>query len=104
MKNNNYLRVLEHPVLGAVKVKSIHFNFNGRQIAAMEGDTIASALMANDIKNFRQVNPQAQNRGIYCNIGHCFECRVQIENDVTVRACLTKVYDGMQVSSIIQNK
>ena len=37
-------------------------------------------------------------RGLYCGIGHCFECRVTIDGVRDQRACLVPLADGMRIS------
>ena len=94
-------RVNNHPVLGpAYTGKEFTIYFNGKQISAYEGDTVASALMANGIRTLRHHEVSGNPRGVYCNIGHCFECRVNADGQ-TVRACLTPATDGMVIRSIV---
>jgi|SRR5690625_1413663 len=97
MKNN---RIVEHPVLGAVQDRtSITFMFDGKEYTGYEGDTIASALLANGIRTLRVHEETGKPRGIYCNIGHCFECRVTVNDVRGVRACLEPITEGMSVES-----
>nr|WP_257350941.1 (2Fe-2S)-binding protein [Pseudalkalibacillus decolorationis] len=75
------------------------FVFEDQPYKAYEEDTIASALLANGIRMLRRHEESGSPRGVYCNIGHCFECRVTARGEEGVRACLTPVEDGMVVSS-----
>lgn len=94
------MRVNEHPVLGNVEEQQkVNFYFNGKHYIAYKGDTIASALLASGVRTLRKHEDKASPRGIYCNIGHCFECRVIINGERTVRACLTTVEENMQIDS-----
>ncbi|MGG1247688.1 (2Fe-2S)-binding protein [Bacillus spizizenii] len=95
------MRVEHHPVLGSLKDKQpITFYFNGVAYEGYEGDSIASALLASGVRTLRHHEMSGTGRGIYCNIGHCFECRVQLENSKVVRSCLTPVKEGMVIQSI----
>jgi len=95
------VRIEEHPILGSLSNKSkLTFTFNNQTIEALEGDTIASALLAEGYRELRKHDVSGKGRGIYCNIGHCFECRVQLEDRQVVRACVTAVKDGMTVYSL----
>lgn len=38
-----------------------------------------------------------QPRGLYCGIGHCFECRVAIDGVRDQRACLVPLAEDMRV-------
>ena len=94
------MRVTNHPILkDAPPAKEIRFTFDGNDFTAYEGDTIASALLAQRVKKLRIHEESGSGRGIYCNIGHCFECRVKVDHEQVVRACLTPVTDGMEISS-----
>ncbi|MDC3425447.1 (2Fe-2S)-binding protein [Aquibacillus sp. 3ASR75-11] len=94
------LRIKEHPILTVDQhVPEIQFEFNGKIYTAREGDTIASALLLNGIRTLRVHEETASPRGIYCNIGHCFECRVTVNETAEKRACLTPLEDGMVIHS-----
>ncbi|UFT98826.1 (2Fe-2S)-binding protein [Radiobacillus kanasensis] len=94
------LRITKHPVLDIDREQiEIEFQFNNKTYMAYQGDTIASALLANGIRNLRVHEETGAPRGIYCNIGHCFECRVTVDGQEGYRACLTLVTNGMVVQS-----
>lgn len=96
----NPMRVNHHPVLGNLeKQKEVKIYFDDQQYVAHEGDTIASALLASGVRTLRRHEDKETPRGIYCNIGHCFECRVRVNGKNTVRACLTPVENNMRIES-----
>lgn len=98
MENNN--RILNHPILGDSKLRNpVNFTFNEKPFTGLEGETIAAALLANGVRTLRYQEESGTPRGIYCNIGHCFECRVTVNERSGVRACLTVVEEGMEVRS-----
>ncbi|MBT2218388.1 (2Fe-2S)-binding protein [Virgibacillus dakarensis] len=93
-------RILEHPVLGKIEEKnSVTFTFNNETYQGLENESIAAALLANGIRTLRHHEESGTPRGIYCNIGHCFECRVTVNGQQGVRACLTPLKEGMVVES-----
>ncbi|PFR45480.1 (2Fe-2S)-binding protein [Bacillus cereus] len=93
-------RITNHPILGSLNSnKRITFQFNGQPYEAYEHETIAAALLANGIRTLRVHEDSGTPRGIYCNIGHCSECRVNVNSQMNVRACLTVVEDNMIVES-----
>lgn len=99
------MRVENHPVLGELsKRKQISIYFNDQVIQAYEGDTIASAMMAQGIYTLRNHEESGAGRGIYCNIGHCYECRVQTNKKKIVRACITPIYEGMEIYSLSKSE
>ena len=72
--------------------------FDGREIAALAGESVAAALAAAGIRTLRKTRSGAA-RGVWCGMGACFECVVTIDGKPEQRACLAKVEDGMDVRS-----
>jgi sarcosine oxidase subunit alpha len=77
----------------------INFTFDGRVFRGFDGEPIAAALLANGVRTLRHHEKSGKPRGIYCGIGHCYECRVTVDGVPGVRACLTPLRDGMAVTS-----
>ncbi|MFJ5713967.1 (2Fe-2S)-binding protein [Neobacillus novalis] len=93
-------RIIDHPILGKLDDREIiTFQFDGNTYEAYENETIAAALLANGIRKLRAHEGSGTPRGIYCNIGHCMECRVTVNDQANVRACLTVVKKNMVVES-----
>ncbi|WP_138752176.1 (2Fe-2S)-binding protein [Paenibacillus sinopodophylli] len=96
----SYGRIEHHPVLGPLpRAAALSFSFDGIEYTAREGDSVASALLAGGVRTLRLHEEHGSPRGIYCNIGHCMECRVTIDGISSVRACLTLVKDRMSILS-----
>src|SRR5262245_42386093 len=88
---------LKHPDMrpaGAIAIR-----FDGRELAALPGESIAAALAASDIVAVRQARSGAP-RGPFCGMGVCFDCLVTVNGRPSQRACLTKVEAGMDVRSL----
>jgi len=93
-------RIIDHPVLGKLNDRNLlSFQFDGKPVGAYEDETIAASLLANGVRKLRVHEESGTPRGIYCNIGHCMECRVNVNGQANVRACLTVVEEGMVVES-----
>ncbi|MCG1027152.1 (2Fe-2S)-binding protein [Virgibacillus halodenitrificans] len=93
-------RILNHPVLGSLEnTEEVSFTFNGQSFKGQKQESIAAALLANGVRTLRYHEENGTPRGIYCNIGHCFECRVKVDGKQGIRACLTPLQDGMVVES-----
>jgi len=93
-------RIINHPVLGKLNDRNLlSFQFDGKPVEAYEDETIAASLLANGVRKLRVHEESGTPRGIYCNIGHCMECRVNVNGQANVRACLTVVEEGMVVES-----
>ncbi|MBU8880674.1 (2Fe-2S)-binding protein [Bacillus sp. FJAT-29790] len=93
-------RIIDHPILGKLNDREkISFQYDGKIYEAYENETIAAALLANGIRKLRVHEESGTPRGIYCNIGHCMECRVMVNDQANIRACLTVVKKDMVVES-----
>ncbi len=76
----------------------ISFEMDGIACIAIEGETIAAALLASGRLRFKR-GRHGEARGYSCGMGVCFECEVSIDGGTPARACMTRVRAGMQVSS-----
>ena len=92
------LRITDHPVLGPGSRESLTIWVDGEELEVSSTDTVASALWANGVRALRP-SRTGQPRGLYCGIGHCFECRVTIDEEKGQRSCLKTVRQGMQVET-----
>lgn len=72
--------------------------FDGTEIPAYPGQSVAEALLAAGISRFRE-GPGGAPRGPYCLMGACFECLVTVDGQPGRQACMTEVRDGMCVTS-----
>lgn len=93
-------RIFNHPVLGKLENQHvISFTFDNVEYQGYEHEPIAAALLANGIRTLRYHEESNAPRGIYCNIGHCYECRVSVNGKQGYRACLTPLVEGMNIES-----
>lgn len=74
------------------------FTFDGEPVACADGQTIAAALVADGRLVLRRTASGAP-RGMFCGIGACFDCLVEVNGRAGVRACLTVPGDGDEVRS-----
>ncbi len=75
---------------------AVQIEVDGEPVQAFEGESIAAALLASGRRTLRQT-PDGAPRGIYCGMGVCFECVVEVDGDPSVRSCLTPVRAGMRI-------
>jgi predicted molibdopterin-dependent oxidoreductase YjgC len=71
--------------------------FEGENILAFEGDTVAAALLAGNHLSFRTTPVGGRPRGPFCMMGACFECLVEIDGVANRQACMIPVCDGMHI-------
>ena len=83
-------------VAGLGERELVVFAFDGQEVNAWQGDTIAMALWAHGQVALRNSSSEGQPRGVLCNMGICYDCLVQVEG-VAVRSCTTLVKPGMIV-------
>ncbi len=73
------------------------FTFDGAEVTARPGQSIAAALLAAGIRSWRTTRVQAAPRGVFCGIGVCFDCLVTVNGTPGVRACLAEAAQGDRV-------
>lgn len=72
---------------------------NGEEAYVFDGETVAAALLAQGIRQFRRTNKKHASRGVYCGMGVCFECLVRVDGNPNVQACLTPLVEGMRIET-----
>ncbi len=92
-------RITKHPILEIPKRKEVEFTWNGDTLKGYEGETIASALMANDIHVFGHHAKDNSPQGMFCANGQCSQCLV-VANGLSVKSCMTPLKAGMTVESL----
>ncbi|MFQ5979003.1 MAG: FAD-dependent oxidoreductase [Candidatus Heimdallarchaeota archaeon] len=91
-------RIRGHPVLNFDwDRKVLSFKYKGKNIAAYEGETIASALYANGGRTFSYSFKYQRPRGWFCGIGKCCSCMMRVDGEPNVRTCVTRAREGMVV-------
>ena len=94
------MRIYNHPILGrAKKGKEVDITVDGKKIKAYEGEMIAAALIAAGKKVFRYTSKQLQPRGVFCAIGRCTDCIMEVNGQPNVRTCITPVENGMVINT-----
>ena len=68
----------------------VAIDFEGRIVEGRRGETLAAALTAAGIRDLRLTQSE-QPRGIFCGMGVCQECLVEIDGRANQRACMTKL-------------
>lgn len=90
-------RILNHTILGLREHAIIPFKWNKETYYGAEGESITAALLANDVRILRYHEKDGAPRGLYCNIGHCSECRATVDGRQNVRTCLTPLRKNMKI-------
>ncbi|HWQ58186.1 MAG TPA: (2Fe-2S)-binding protein [Clostridia bacterium] len=92
-------RVREHPILEIETKAEIPIIVDGKTLMAHEGETVAAALSANGVRTFRYTAKRREPRGLFCGIGQCTDCVMEIDGEPNRRTCMTLVRAGMVVNT-----
>ncbi len=94
------MRIERHPILEPLPdVDTVTILYNGTPLSARKGETIAAALTAHGIRSFRTTAVRHEPRGIFCGIGQCTDCAMEVNGIPNVRTCVTTVEEGMSVNT-----
>lgn len=67
---------------------------DGEPVAGVRGQTIAGVLLAGGALGFRRTSDQGRPRGVFCGIGVCYDCLVEVNGTRDVRACQRRAANG----------
>ena len=84
-----------------MRKERLSFTFDGVAMNAQRGQTVAAALLAGGVTSWRVTRSGGLPRGLFCGIGACFDCLVDVNDDRAVRACLIPVHDGDRVQTSV---
>jgi len=83
--------------IGSDSERTLTIEFCGRPVEAVQGESVAAALLRAGITNFRETPGSRAERGPFCLMGACFDCLVVIDGVGNQQACTTVVREGMIV-------
>ena len=92
-------RITSHPILPIPKSELIEFEWQQQSLKAKAGETIASALIANNINIFGHHPKDGSPMGLFCANGQCSQCLVLVDGK-PAKACMTRVQPGMSVMPV----
>ena len=75
----------------------VAFEFEGADVMARAGETVAVALLASGVASWRTTAVSGRERGPWCMMGVCFDCLVEIDGVGNRQACMVVVRAGMKV-------
>ncbi|MFB6620264.1 (2Fe-2S)-binding protein [Streptomyces sp. NPDC085524] len=73
--------------------------FDGRELPAQAGQSIAAVLWAAGILAWRTTRDGGAPRGAFCGIGSCYDCLVTVNGRPNQRACLVPARAGDTVTT-----
>jgi len=78
---------------------TVSFRYDGAALTAPAGSTIAAALIGNGILSWRMTRRRGEPRGLFCGIGQCQDCLVDVNESPALRACQVFVRDGDDIAA-----
>ena len=72
---------------------------NGEPTIGVAGQSIAGVILAGGTLGFRRTSVTGRPRGVFCGIGVCYDCLVEVNGQRDVRACQRRAADGDVVRS-----
>lgn len=79
--------------------ETVVIHFGGRRIETMAGQSVLAALVSVGEKMCR-TSAAGEPRGMFCGMGVCQECIVDIDGGGNQRACMTPVREGMIIEPL----
>ncbi len=92
-------RIQRHPILSIEPRDSVPFVWQGQEMEARAGETLAAALFANAVRIFGYHPKDGAPQGIFCANGQCAQCLVLVDGR-PAKACMELVRSGMLVEPI----
>ncbi|WP_336658754.1 (2Fe-2S)-binding protein [Leucobacter sp. USHLN153] len=76
--------------------RTVEATFDGEPLSAPVGSSVAAALIGSGRPAWRTTR-DGERRGVFCGIGVCFDCLVEIDGESGQRACMIPLREGMEV-------
>ncbi|WP_290702796.1 (2Fe-2S)-binding protein [Amphritea sp.] len=76
----------------------VEITIEGHKVIALEGETVAAAVMHSGLRPTRTTAVSGTGRAPYCMMGVCFECLMNIDGKPNTQACMTEVSEGMVIT------
>lgn len=91
------MRIENHPILEFNRGKKVTFFYNDKEVVGYENETIAAALHAAGVRQLSSSPELHRPRGLFCAIGNCSSCLMNVDGQPNVRVCIIKCKQGMQI-------
>lgn len=78
--------------------ETVRFTFDGNTIEGRYGESLGAALCAAGIIHFRETRT-GETRGMFCGMGVCQDCLLEVDGKPNQRACMTKLETAVNLRS-----
>lgn len=72
----------------------ITITVDGVAVHGAAGQSLAGVILANGSLDFRRTSVLGRPCGVFCGIGICYECLVEVNGQRDVRACQRRATEG----------
>ncbi|MGW0389898.1 (2Fe-2S)-binding protein [Streptomyces sp. NPDC003042] len=86
-------------LVGGAPTATFPVAFDGRDLPAQAGQSIAAVLWGAGILAWRTTRDGGAPRGAFCGIGVCYDCLVTVNGRPNQRACLVPARPGDSVTT-----
>lgn len=73
---------------------SVVVTVDGETTTGVAGQSIAGVILASGTLGFRRTSVNDRPRGVFCGIGVCYDCLVEVNGQRDVRACQRRAVEG----------
>ena len=88
-----------HDPIKPVRPTPVTITVDGQPAGGVAGQSLAGVILASGTLGFRLTSDQARPRGVFCGIGVCYDCLVEVNGPRDVRACQRRAADGDVVTT-----
>lgn len=67
---------------------------DGEPVDGLRGQSLAGVILASGTLGFRRTSVHDRPRGVFCGIGVCYDCLVEVNGQRDVRSCQRRAADG----------
>jgi predicted molibdopterin-dependent oxidoreductase YjgC len=79
--------------------RRIALTIDGKPAEAHTGDSVAAAMLAAGLSDYRTTAVSGARRAPYCMMGVCFDCLVTVDGVGNRQGCLVEVRQGMRIET-----
>ena len=88
-----------HPIVDFEEENMVEVTVNGNKLMAAKGRPIAAALFEAGIDVFRITEKMKSPRSLFCGIGQCNDCVMEVNGVPNVRTCVVVIEEGMVINT-----
>jgi predicted molibdopterin-dependent oxidoreductase YjgC len=72
----------------------VTIDVDGEPVTGVLGQSLAGVILAGGTLGLRRTSVNDQPRGVFCGIGVCYDCLVEVNGQRDVRSCQRRATDG----------